>query len=124
MKAAAFALSLALVLPAARPASACGFHAALDGASWVPSHPKSVDVAIAVREAADRNLVDPALLDAKAAGPLGYVRATSRVRQFGLTLESPTSVLFVESGLWTRFEKGVPQFHAAGAQEVFSIIVL
>jgi hypothetical protein len=123
MKAALFALSLTLLLNPAAPASACGYHATLDGASWVPLHSKSLDVAMAVREAADRKLVDPALLDVKAAGPLGYLRATTRLRQFGLTLERPTSVLLVESGLWTRFEKGVPQFHAAGAQEGDAIIV-
>lgn len=105
------------------PASACGYHATLDGSSWVPLHPRSLDVAMAVREAGDRKIVDPALLDAKAAGPLGYVRATIRLRQFGLNLERPTSVLFVESGLWTRFERGMPEFHAAGAQEGDAIIV-
>lgn len=123
MRAAATALSLALLLALAAPASACGFHATLDGGSWVPLHPRSIDVALAVREAGDRKLVDPALLDATAAGPLGYLRATARLRQFGVSLHRPTSVLFVESGLWTRFEKGVPQFHAAGAQAGDAIIV-
>lgn len=123
MKAPAFALVLVLLLASGGPASACGFHAALDSASLVPLHPKSLGVAMAVRDAGDRKLVDPALLDAKAAGPLGYLRATARLRQFGVNLEGPTSVLFVESGLWTRFEKGVPQFHVAGAQEGDTIIV-
>lgn len=96
----------------------CGFHSAtgLDSASWGPLHPKSLDVAIAVREAGDRKLVDPALLDVKAAGPLGYARATRRLRDFSLTLdERPTAVLFVESGLWSRLEKGVVQPHVRGA---------
>jgi hypothetical protein len=123
MRASLFALSLALLVDAAGPAIACGYHGTLDGASWVPLHAKSLDVALAVREAADRKLVDPALLDVKAAGPFAYGRATARLRQFGINLERPTSVLLVESGLWTRFEKGVPQFHTAGAQEGDAIIV-
>jgi hypothetical protein len=103
----------------------CGFHGGgLDSGTWVPLHPKSLEVAIAVREAADRKLVDPALLDAKAAGPLGYLRATTRLRQFSLVVEKrPTAVLFVESGLWTRFEDGAPQFHAPGPQEGDAVIV-
>ena len=87
-------------------------------------HPRSIDVALAVREAADRKLIDPALLDARAAGPLGYARATKRLRDFGLTLNGkPTVVLFVESGLWTRFAGGAAELHATGPQPGDAVIV-
>jgi hypothetical protein len=95
-------------------AGACGFHGVM-GDDLTAMHPRSLDVAFAVRDAADRKLVDPALLEPQP-GPLAYVRATARARDFGLRLgEAPTALLFVESGLWTRFVKGVPEFHVAGA---------
>jgi hypothetical protein len=116
-------LVLSILMTVVEAAGACGFHGAL-GDGFSAMHPRSLDVAFAVRDAADAKLVDPALLDPQKAGPLGYLRATARARDFWLRLgEAPTALLFVESGLWTRFVKGAPEFHAAGAQAGDVVIV-
>jgi len=100
----------------------------MDG-NWTPLHRNSLSVALAVRAAADRRVVDAALLDPKAGGPLGYLRASNRLRQFGTMLAgtagptdpaTPVTVLLVESGLWTRFtwtlQGYTPQIHVPGPE--------
>ena len=106
---------------AAQPVVACYFDGVMS-VNWAPLHPQSLTVAMKVREAADEGVLDAALLDPKAAGPLGYLRATQRLRQLGMSLAEsadampPMTVLFVESGLWTRYVNGVPQVHVPGAE--------
>lgn len=90
-------------------AIACGFDGAL-GANFGASHPKSLTVAFAVRDAVVKGRVDSAAIAPLVPGPGGYWRAASRVRSFQ-RLMSPSaaqgravgvSILFVESQLWSR----------------------
>lgn len=110
-----------LLALATRSAAACDFHG-LVSVNLAPLHPQSLTVAMTVREAADEGVLDAALLDPKAAGPLGYLRATQRLRQLGMSFADsadpmpPMTVLFVESGLWTRYVNGVPRVHVPGAE--------
>ncbi len=93
---------------AAAPAGACGYHG-LIGDAFSASYPGSIDVAIALRTALDRNQ----LKAAPAMPPLmGLVRSTRWLEDFGRWAgESPTAnapdfaVLLVEPGLWTRYRK-------------------
>ncbi len=87
------------------PASACGFHGALP--DLTAAHPRSISVALAVRDALDAATLQP-LPDAPPA--LGLMRATRLLQQFSplvpSVVETPAQsvvVLLVESGLWTRF---------------------
>ena len=92
---------------AAAPAGACGYHG-LIGASFSASYPGSIDVAIALRSALDRNQ----LKAAPAMPPLmGLVRSTRWLEDFGrwagqhAALAPDFAVLLVEPGLWTRYRK-------------------
>jgi hypothetical protein len=117
------------------PAVACGFDGLMEG-NWTPLHPRSIDVAAAVREQADKGLLDASLLDARSAGPMGMLRATKQLRGLGLRFTqgavsastAPSmAVLLVESGLWTRYTRtaeGItPQVHVAGPDPVDAVIV-
>lgn len=92
---------------AAGPAGACGYHG-LIGDSFSESYPGSIDVAIALRIALDRNQ----LKAAPATPPLmGLVRSTRWLEDFGrwagqFSAGAPDfAVLLVETGLWTRYRK-------------------
>jgi hypothetical protein len=90
---------------AALPAAACGFDGLM--ADVTPAHPQSIEVALAVRDAFDRN--ELAVL-AQMPGPLGLLRANGMLQGFtpmvsavaGGTSAS-VAVVLVESGLWTRY---------------------
>jgi len=129
---ATLATSLILAMPSA---VACGFDGLMEG-NWTPLHPRSIDVAAAVREQADRGLLDASLLDARAADPMGMLRATRQLRGLGFRFTqgarassvAPTmAVLLVESGLWTRYTRtaeGItPQVHVAGPDPADAVIV-
>lgn len=92
---------------AAAPAGACGYHG-LIGDSFSASYPGSIDVAIALRSALDRNQ----LKAAPAMPPLmGLVRSTRWLEDFGRWAGQSAAgapefaVLLVEPGLWTRYRK-------------------
>ena len=121
------------------PAVSCGFHGLIEG-NWTPLHPKSIDVAVAGRAAADKGVVESSLLDPKSSGPLGYLRASNRLRRLASALENAAgatgasagaapslSLLLVESGLWTRFSRTpqgyAAQIHVPGAQAGDAIAV-
>jgi len=91
----------------AAPAGACGYHG-LIGDAFSASYPGSIDVAIALRSALDRNQ----LKAAPAVPPLmGLVRSTRWLEDFGrwagqsATGAPDFAVLLVEPGLWTRYRK-------------------
>jgi hypothetical protein len=105
-RATAAAVTLALHAPAVL---ACGFHGGAM-AELSASHPRSLDVAIAVREAYDH-----AQLQALEPAPpaLGFVRARLMLQAFAPqaataagTASGSAAVLLVESGLWTRYTFG------------------
>ena len=92
---------------AAAPAGACGYHG-LIGDSFSALYPGSIDVAIALRSALDRNQ----LKAAPAVPPLlGLTRSTRWLEDFGRwagqhSVTAPDfAVLLVEPGLWTRYRK-------------------
>lgn len=103
------AAALAVMATMGGTVHACGFHG--QSPDLAVAHPRSLDVAFALADAyRDGRLVPlPAL-----AGPLGYMRATRHLRDFGVALESAgpkragasVAVLLVESGLWTRYRFG------------------
>ena len=128
----ASAIAFVIAMPSA---AACGFHGPIEG-NWTPLHPKSIDVAVAVRQAADAGLLDASLLDARAAGPMGVLRATKQLRALGLYFSGsagsssappPMTLLFVESSLWTRYaptQGGMtPQVHVQGPERGDVVIV-
>ena len=90
---------------AAPPAGSCGFHGQL--ADIAAAHPRSLDVAFALRDAYDRGELAelPALPPA-----LGYLRARKLLVDFAAQVSAvagdgrgSVAVLLVESGLWTRY---------------------
>jgi hypothetical protein len=92
---------------AAAPAGACGYHG-LIGDSFSAIYPGSIDVAIALRTALDRNQ----LKAAPTAPPLmSLMRSTRWLEDFGRWAGQSASgapdfaVLLVEPGLWTRYRK-------------------
>lgn len=92
---------------AAAPAGACGYHGMI-GDSFSAIYPGSIDVAIALRSALDRNQ----LKAAPAVPPLlGLTRSTRWLENFGRwagqhAVTAPDfAVLLVEPGLWTRYRK-------------------
>ena len=107
------------------PAAPCGFHSAI-GNNFSAMHPKSIDVALAVRDAVVAGMIEPAA-DPAAAGNAGYWRAVGHLTTLhaALTAEradvsGPISVLFIDSGLWARLTPKVDgltmDIHTAGAQ--------
>jgi hypothetical protein len=97
----------AAAVSAAAPVAACGFHGALP--DLVAAHPRSIDVALATRDAFEgRNLEPLPALDVA----LGWQRVARIVHQARpvlgpLVIEANGSiaVLLIESGLWTRYTK-------------------
>jgi len=117
LAAALLATALVLQTPAA---GACGYHAVMN--DLAAAHPRSIAVALAVRDALDRGDLQelPALPSA-----LGYLRATRLLRDFqpqaAALAGQPArgvAVLLVESGLWARYPgtdgAATPELHVAG----------
>ncbi len=110
-------------------ARACGYDAGMP--DLAAAHPRSIAVAIAVRDAFDRGTVRP-LPDV----PLrdGYARASGLLRGFGRLIPAAAGVqsgsvtlLLIESGLWARYEvtgHGVEaELHVDGAREHEPVII-
>ena len=107
------------------PAAPCGFHGAI-GNNFSAMHPKSIDVALAVRDAVVAGVIEPAA-DPAAAGNAGYWRAVGHLTTLHAALtpersevSAPISVLFIDSGLWARLTPKADglamDIHTAGAQ--------
>ena len=90
---------------------ACGFHGLL-GSGFSAQYPGSIDVAIALREAADTGVIDPASIQPKKADLFAYHRAVQRLQKLRDLMADndvakiPTfSLLLVESALWSRYAR-------------------
>lgn len=95
---------------------ACGYHGAM-GERLSAMHPGSVQVAVALRRAADSGVVDGKALDDIGRRPALYLETVRRLHAFkrainrasganGTAVVPSFTVGFVESGLWTRFSRG------------------
>ena len=92
------------------PGAACGFHGSL-GDGFSSQHPKSIDVAIALREAADTDLLDKEAVAPRVADLFAFHRAVSRLNHLRDALQGTASdvvvpsfsILLVESGMWSRY---------------------
>jgi hypothetical protein len=100
----------AVLMSAAPPdARACGYHGIL-GDGFSAQYPGSINVAIALREAADEGLIDAQSLKQRSADLLAYHRAVRRLQHLrDAFVQSEAghkltfSLLLVESGLWSRY---------------------
>jgi hypothetical protein len=86
---------------------ACGYHGAL-GNGFTAQHPRSIEVAIAVRDALDRgDITDiqrlPALTQYARVGRWLEDLRRRLARVSDLQEPTPIALLLVESGLWTRY---------------------
>lgn len=94
----------------ASPSAACGYHGTL-GDGFSALHSSSINVAIAIRDAADENLLDREIVAPKLSDLLALHRATARLQRLRNALQSTSadmavpsfSLLLVESGMWSRY---------------------
>jgi len=114
------------------PAGACGYDGLM--ADLAVAHPRSIEVALAVRDAFDHKELR-ALAPVPSA--LGLVRANGMLQNFrplvasiaGSSNSSATSiaVLLIEAGLWTRYSitatSVVVELHVSGPQEGEPVVV-
>lgn len=120
---------LAVVSP--ETAAACAYDGVLGG-GLSAAHPRSIAVAVAVRDAIDAGQLPDAALPAEA-GNAGYWRAVRRLRLFQQSLPTPSdasiaiSILFVDSNLWSRLTPTAQGFsmtlHTTGAEPGDVVIV-
>jgi hypothetical protein len=91
-------------------AAACGFDSIL-GNSFSAMHPKSIGVALAIRNAVEAGALDRSATDPIAPGSAGYWRAVKHLNAFQRLLaaapdhaevRTAITVLLIDSGLWTR----------------------
>lgn len=103
-------LGLLAAVVATSPGAACGYHGAL-GNGFSALHPRSVDVAIAIRQAVDENLLDGETVKPKLVDLFALSRATARLDRLRGALQPLASdmampsfsLLLVESGMWSRY---------------------
>jgi hypothetical protein len=88
---------------------ACGYHGVI-GDGFSAQYPGSIAVAIALREAADRGLIDAASLTPTKADLLAYHRAVQRLQKLRDIFASNNvaharsfALLLVESAFWSRY---------------------
>jgi hypothetical protein len=108
-----FALAGLLCLGVAPAAFGCGFHSPLE-VQLESMYPGSFPVAVALRRAADRGVIDATALTALSNGTALYADTVRRLQEFRQTLaaspaaaELPASFSlgYVESRLWTRYSR-------------------
>jgi hypothetical protein len=118
------------------PAKACGFDGVFDGSFGVP-HTRSIEVAVAVRRAVEEGMLPPSALEPIVPNAAGLWRATSRLHALerrlsaipaGVSLPvASMAVLFIDSGLWTRFTRVAggysSQVHAPAAGPAEIVVV-
>jgi hypothetical protein len=102
-----------LCLGAAPAAFGCGFHPAME-VQLESMYPGSLPVAVALRKAADNDVIDATTLEAPGKGTAHYDDTVKRLQAFRNTLaaspvaaELPASFSlgYVESQLWTRYSQ-------------------
>lgn len=108
-----FALAGLLGLGIAPAAIGCGFHPALE-VQLESMYPGSFPVAVALRRAADRGVIDATALEALSKGTALYVDTVRRLKEFRKALAASSaaaelpasfSLGYVESQLWTRYSQ-------------------
>lgn len=118
-----------VLLTAPAQSYACGFDGLL-GNSFSALHPRSVQVAFAIRDAVEGGLTPASVLNPITPGSAGYWRAMGRLRQLHRLLSAtsngqaaappPIAILFIDSNLWTRFHSVDGRIeatvHAVGAR--------
>jgi hypothetical protein len=115
----------AVLACAASPLRACGFDGALDaGFGYV--HPRSFEVALAVRQAVADGVLSSEALAPLQPGAQGLWAATGELKRFGAALSAAPApdgrpaiaLLLANAALWTRFTPKPDSFgvevHAAG----------
>jgi hypothetical protein len=131
MKLRGLCVTWAAMLIVGGSAFACGFHGIFGGA-WTIMQPGSIEVAVAVRESADRGELDSTWLEVKKDDPLGFARVSLLLRRSRAPLEAlatsnSVALLLVESGLWSRFvrngESVRVETHVVGPSEGDAVIV-
>ncbi|WP_346915560.1 hypothetical protein [uncultured Roseibium sp.] len=107
----AFSFAASLAAPAA---ISCGFHNTIPETRLDGMYPGSLSVAVALRNAADRGVIDAAALDAPRNVATLFLNTMPRLQRFRKTLDASAtaaelpasfSLGYVESGLWTRFSQ-------------------
>jgi len=102
-----------LGLGIAPAAIGCGFHPALE-VQLESMYPGSFPVAVALRRAADRGVIDATALEALSKGTALYVDTVRRLKEFRKALAASSaaaelpasfSLGYVESQLWTRYSQ-------------------
>ena len=121
--------AMAAALLQASPAGACGYDGAM--IDLTAAHPRSIEVALASRDAIDRGELHAL---PPVAPVLGLSRATHLLEDFRPWVpvvagapEGSVAVLLVDAGLWTRYAvtaKGVAaELHVAGPRERELVVV-
>src|SRR5687768_3357346 len=77
----AMVLAAAALLAQPAAAVACGYDGVM-GNSFAARHPRSIEVAFAVRDAVAAGMLDGMAVDPVRAGPSGYWRAAGRIQSF------------------------------------------
>ena len=104
---------------AAPPAIGCGFHDPLE-VHLESMYPGSFPVAVALRRAADKGVIDATALEAPSKGTALYVDTLHRLQEFrkilaasSVAAELPASFSlgYVESRLWTRYSQSDGKIH-------------
>ena len=114
-------------------ANSCGFDSPL-GDGFSAMHPRSIAVAVAIRDAVDAGVVEHSVLDPIVPGAAGYWRAVQHLNALqrlvaaGRTATpSPISVLFIDSNLWSRLSPSLQGLdiavHMADKQPGDAVIV-
>jgi hypothetical protein len=107
-------------------ARSCGFDGVFEGSLGVP-HPRSIEIALAVRRAVAQGQLPQSALDPVVPDAAGLWRAKNhldalrrRLAAAAGRLPTPLAVLLAEAGLWTRLMPTAggfaSVFHATGAQ--------
>jgi hypothetical protein len=117
------------------PARACGFDGVL-GDGFSATHPKSIAVAFAIRDAVEEGILDNTAVAPIVPGSAGYWRAAGRLARLNLLLSaldvgnlpsSGISILLIDSGLWARSNPGrqgyVLEVHTPGAKAEDVVLV-
>jgi len=129
------ALLLLLCGTAAPPSHACGFDGVLPG-GFSAMHPRSIGVAFAIRDAIENQEIPNSATEPIAGGAPGYWRAVGRLNDLTAHLSAAAhhtpgvpaiSVLFIDSGLWSRISSGPDSLwlvpHTEGPQPSDIVIV-
>lgn len=101
-------LALTFLLTSNHLTAACGYYGALNN-SFAVLHPRSIDVALALGDAAKAGVLKSST-GARKGGVFSHRHVVPRIQRFGSALASAAgesvssfSMLLVDSGLWSRF---------------------